>query len=126
GTGYLREPAGGGSVPPRAPQNRRVAARKGDRGGGQLGHDRGGTRCSIPAVDPPLPIGDVMIAIEARQLTRVFGKVRAVDGADLAAEEGTVFGLLGPNGAGKSTLLKMFAGHLRASSGGASVFGQPI
>ena len=39
-------------------------------------------------------------AIEAEGLVRSFGKVRALDGIDMVAREGTVFGLLGPNGAG--------------------------
>ncbi|MGH2541085.1 MAG: daunorubicin/doxorubicin resistance ABC transporter ATP-binding protein DrrA, partial [Actinomycetota bacterium] len=38
-------------------------------------------------------------AIEAEGLVRTFGKVRALDGIDMVAGEGTVFGLLGPNGA---------------------------
>jgi ABC-2 type transport system ATP-binding protein len=67
-----------------------------------------------------------MIAIEAQQLTRVFGNVRAVDTASLEVAQGTVFGLLGPNGAGKSTLLKLLVGHLRPTSGTASVLGQPL
>ncbi len=67
-----------------------------------------------------------MNVIEAQQLTRVFGNVRAVDAVDLAVAQGTVFGLLGPNGAGKSTLLKVLVGHLRPTSGRASVLGQTL
>lgn len=67
-----------------------------------------------------------MNVIEAHALTRVFGKVRAVDSASLEVAPGTVFGLLGPNGAGKSTLLKLLAGHLRPTSGTATVLGQPV
>jgi ABC-2 type transport system ATP-binding protein len=64
-----------------------------------------------------------MNVIETHELTRVFGKKRAVDAATLSIEPGTVFGLLGPNGAGKSTLLKLLAGHLRPTSGQATVLG---
>jgi ABC-type multidrug transport system ATPase subunit len=67
-----------------------------------------------------------MNAIEARQLTRTFGSVRAVDSATFDVAPGTVFGLLGPNGAGKSTLLKLLVGHLRPTSGTASVLDQPL
>jgi ABC-2 type transport system ATP-binding protein len=67
-----------------------------------------------------------MNAIEARELTRVFGSMRAVDSANLDVAQGTVFGLLGPNGAGKSTLLKLLVGHLRPTSGAVSVLGQPL
>jgi ABC-2 type transport system ATP-binding protein len=67
-----------------------------------------------------------MNVIEARQLTRVFGKTRAVDAVSLEVSSGTVFGLLGPNGAGKSTLLKLLVGHLRPTSGSASILGQNV
>jgi ABC-2 type transport system ATP-binding protein len=67
-----------------------------------------------------------MNIIDTHELTRVFGKRRAVDGATLAVEAGTVFGLLGPNGAGKSTLLKVLAGHLRPTSGRATVLGRAV
>jgi ABC-2 type transport system ATP-binding protein len=67
-----------------------------------------------------------MNAIEARQLTRVFGRLCAVNSASIDVPEGTVFGLLGANGAGKSTLLKLLAGHLRPTSGTATVLGKPV
>lgn len=67
-----------------------------------------------------------MNAIETRQLTRVFGHLRAVDSATIDVPPGTIFGLLGPNGAGKSTLLKLLVGHLRATSGTATVLGRPV
>jgi ABC-2 type transport system ATP-binding protein len=67
-----------------------------------------------------------MNIIETHELTRVFGKKRAVDAATLAVEPGTVFGLLGPNGAGKSTLLKLLVGHLRPTSGTATVLDQNV
>ncbi len=67
-----------------------------------------------------------MNAIEVSQLTRVFGKTRAVDSVSLDVPRGTVLGLLGPNGAGKSTLLKLLVGHLRPTSGSATVLGQAV
>jgi ABC-2 type transport system ATP-binding protein len=67
-----------------------------------------------------------MNIIETHELTRVFGKMRAVDSATLKVEAGTVCGLLGPNGAGKSTLLKLLAGHLRPTSGRATVLQQNV
>ncbi|QFU75097.1 ABC transporter ATP-binding protein [Halioglobus maricola] len=48
--------------------------------------------------------------IEARGLTRRFGDLRAVDGADFKVESGSVVGLIGPNGAGKTTLLRSLLG----------------
>ena len=67
-----------------------------------------------------------MNAIEVHQLTRVFGNTHAVDSVSLNIERGTVVGLLGPNGAGKSTLLKLLVGHLRPTSGSATILGQPV
>ena len=54
--------------------------------------------------------------VELADLTRRFGRVRAVDGVSLHAGPG-VFGLLGPNGAGKTSLLRMMATVLPPSSG---------
>ena len=67
-----------------------------------------------------------MNAIEVRQLTRVFGRLCAVNSVSIDVPQGTVFGLLGANGAGKSTLLKLLAGHLRPTSRMATVLGQPV
>jgi ABC-2 type transport system ATP-binding protein len=67
-----------------------------------------------------------MNVVAVRQLTRVFGRLRAVDSVTIDVPQGSVLGLLGPNGAGKSTLLKLLVGHLRASSGSAEVFGRPV
>ena len=66
-----------------------------------------------------------MNVIETRDLTRLFGKTRAVDAVTLDVPQGAVCGLLGPNGAGKSTLLKLLVGHLRPTSGSATVLGYP-
>ncbi|HEX6122042.1 MAG TPA: ABC transporter ATP-binding protein [Ktedonobacterales bacterium] len=55
--------------------------------------------------------------ITITQLTKVYkGRVRALDGVDLAIPSG-MFGLLGPNGAGKTTLMRILAGILRPTSG---------
>ena len=54
--------------------------------------------------------------VEITDLTRRFGRTRAVAGVDLEAGPG-VFGLLGPNGAGKTSLLRMMATVIRPSSG---------
>jgi ABC-2 type transport system ATP-binding protein len=56
------------------------------------------------------------VNIELTDVTRTFGRSRAVDGVSLAVGPG-VFGLLGPNGAGKTSLLRMLATVLPPSSG---------
>ncbi len=65
-------------------------------------------------------------AIEAEGLVKTFGKVRAVDGIDMVAREGTVFGLLGPNGAGKTTAIRVLSTLLKPDSGRASVGGYDV
>jgi ABC-2 type transport system ATP-binding protein len=66
------------------------------------------------------------LAVEAENLTRTFGAVRAVDGVDLAIQPGGVYGVLGPNGAGKTTTLRMLATLLVPDSGHARVFGHDV
>jgi oleandomycin transport system ATP-binding protein len=65
-------------------------------------------------------------AIEAEGLVKSFGQVRALDGVDMVAGEGTVFGLLGPNGAGKTTAIKVLSTLLRPDAGRASVGGYDV
>ena len=65
-------------------------------------------------------------AIEAEGLVKTFGKVRALDGIDMVAREGAVFGLLGPNGAGKTTAIRILSTLLRPDSGRASVGGYDV
>jgi ABC-2 type transport system ATP-binding protein len=64
--------------------------------------------------------------IEARELTRTFGRFTAVDRVSFRVERGEIFGFLGPNGAGKSTTIRLLCGILGASSGTASVAGRDI
>lgn len=67
-----------------------------------------------------------MLAIETRDLTRIYGKLAAVQDLNLAIPQGSLFGLIGPNGAGKTTTLRMLAGLLEPSSGQIIINGQPI
>jgi ABC-2 type transport system ATP-binding protein len=67
-----------------------------------------------------------VLAIETVGLVKTFGKVRALDGIDLAVPAGTVYGVLGPNGAGKTTALKVLATLHRPDSGTAKVFGHDV
>ena len=65
-------------------------------------------------------------AIEARDLTKTYKDVRALDGLGFSVEAGTVFGLLGPNGAGKSTTVKILTTLSRPDRGQASVAGVEV
>src|SRR5438552_8120594 len=53
---------------------------------------------------------DAMACIEARGIRKAFGTTVALDGVDLAVEEGRIVGLIGPNGAGKTTALNAILG----------------
>ena len=66
------------------------------------------------------------LALEASGLVKSFGKVKAVDGVDLAVRPGSVYGVLGPNGAGKTTTIRMLATLLRPDAGTAQVLGHDI
>jgi len=54
-------------------------------------------------------------AVLMQELTKAFGRFRAVDGLSLAIPPGEIYGLLGPNGAGKTTALRML-GRVNALS----------
>lgn len=61
--------------------------------------------------------------IETRDLTKVYGKIKALNGLDLAVERGEIFGFLGPNGAGKTTTCRVLTTLTKPTSGTASVSG---
>ncbi len=64
--------------------------------------------------------------IEVDCLHRHFGGFRAVDGASLRIETGSITGLIGPNGAGKTTLFNVVAGRLKPTSGTVRMAGEDI
>ena len=67
-------------------------------------------------------VADVRV-IEARELTKVYGDLRAVDAITFDVPAGESFGLLGPNGAGKSTTMRMIGGTSLRTSGSLLVNG---
>ena len=69
--------------------------------------------------------------IEVKSLVKTFDGFKALDGATLKLENGSVYGLMGPNGAGKTTLLRHITGVYRQDEGeilidGHSVKDEPI
>ena len=61
--------------------------------------------------------------VEAANLHKHFGAIRAVDGLELTLRPGEVFGLLGPNGSGKTTLIRLVTGLLKPTAGSVRVLG---
>ncbi|HPF50186.1 MAG TPA: gliding motility-associated ABC transporter ATP-binding subunit GldA [Draconibacterium sp.] len=66
------------------------------------------------------------MSIETRNITKLFGKQRALDNVSLTINQGELVGFLGPNGAGKSTMMKIITGYLPADSGEVLVNGSLI
>ncbi|MBS7616169.1 ABC transporter ATP-binding protein [Candidatus Bathyarchaeota archaeon] len=66
------------------------------------------------------------LAIEASNVTKVFGNVRALDGLSFTVKPGEIYGLIGPNGAGKTTTLRIVSTLLLPSSGTVKVFGLDV
>src|SRR3984885_13116912 len=66
------------------------------------------------------------MAIEAQGLMKRYGKTRALDGLDVAAERGQVVAVLGPNGAGKTTFVRAVATLLRLDGGTLRVVGHDV
>ena len=64
--------------------------------------------------------------LEARNVTKTFGSLRAVDAASVSLEQGDILGLIGPNGAGKSTLFNCLTGDLMSTSGEVLLEGRDI
>lgn len=66
------------------------------------------------------------VVLEAKNLTKRYGDVIAVDNVSLAVEKGALFGLLGPNGSGKTTMIKMLTGQTHPTGGSAKVLGLDV
>ena len=63
-------------------------------------------------------------AIDARHLTKRFGRFVAVNGIDIQVKYGEIYGLLGANGAGKTTAIRMLCGLLEPSGGQMTLAGE--
>lgn len=65
------------------------------------------------------------IVLETNQLSKHYGRLKAVDNLDLKIPQGSVFGILGPNGSGKTTTLGMLLDVIQPNSGSYAWFGKP-
>ncbi|WP_414639041.1 ATP-binding cassette domain-containing protein [Actinophytocola sp.] len=66
------------------------------------------------------------MTLEATDIAKTYGAVRALDGAHLTVRAGEVVALVGDNGAGKSTLVKVVSGAVQPDSGTVSFLGRPV
>jgi ABC-2 type transport system ATP-binding protein len=66
------------------------------------------------------------VAVEAKNVVKDFGSVRALDGLTFKIEKGEIFGLIGLNGAGKTTALRITSTLLLPTSGTVKVFGRDV
>jgi branched-chain amino acid transport system ATP-binding protein len=64
--------------------------------------------------------------LEARDLTKSYGRLRVVDGVSLTVGAGEALGIVGPNGAGKTTLFSLLAGAVAADAGAVLLEGRDV
>ncbi|MFT6989416.1 MAG: ABC-2 type transport system ATP-binding protein [Paraglaciecola sp.] len=63
------------------------------------------------------------LAIQAKQISRYFGDLKAIEKVDLNIDKNRIYGFLGPNGCGKTTAIRMLTGLLKPTSGEIQVLG---
>ncbi len=73
-----------------------------------------------------VPRDDIDVVMEAHELSKVFGSLRAVDSVSFQVGRGEVFGFFGPNGAGKTTTIRLLCGLLPPTAGSAKVCGVDV
>jgi ABC-2 type transport system ATP-binding protein len=66
------------------------------------------------------------LAVEATEVVKSFGDLRALDGVSLRIRRREIYGLLGPNGSGKTTLIRCLVGLVRPDSGSVRVLGRSL
>ena len=67
-----------------------------------------------------------MPAITAQNLSKRYGRAKAVDDVSFTIQQGEIVGFLGPNGAGKTTTLRMLAGLIRPTSGRSQILDRRV
>jgi iron(III) transport system ATP-binding protein len=71
-------------------------------------------------------VAESELAIDARGVSKAFGRTRAVDGAFLRVGRGQLVALLGPSGSGKTTLLRVIAGFEAPDAGSVAIGGRLV
>ena len=71
-------------------------------------------------------MSDSSIILDAKQLSKSFGGLKAVDKAQIQVKQGSITGLIGPNGAGKTTLFNLLSNFIRPDQGEVIFDGEPI
>ncbi len=61
--------------------------------------------------------------IEVKNLTKYYGRFKAIDNISFEVQKGKILGILGPNGAGKTTVMNIISGYKQASTGNVIVAG---
>ena len=64
--------------------------------------------------------------LEMKNVTKSFGRFKALDNLSMCVPKGSVYGLVGPNGAGKSTAIRLMTGIYRPDSGSITLEGMPV
>jgi ABC-type branched-subunit amino acid transport system ATPase component len=67
-----------------------------------------------------------MSLLELNGLTKLFGKLAALEDIDLNVEQGEILGIVGPNGSGKTTLINVISGYCRPTRGAILFNGEKI
>lgn len=66
------------------------------------------------------------MSVEVKNVSKIYGEQKALDGISFSVEPGSVVGFLGPNGAGKSTMMKIITCFIPQTSGSVSVCGYDV
>ncbi|HRV75864.1 MAG TPA: ATP-binding cassette domain-containing protein [Candidatus Saccharimonadales bacterium] len=64
------------------------------------------------------------VVLDINNVTKFFGKQKALEDVSLKISKGEIFGFLGPNGAGKSTTIRCITDTIRPNKGSVTIFGK--
>jgi branched-chain amino acid transport system permease protein len=97
------------------------------RRGGPVPLERASTAAGLDGAAAPVSsAAPGTVLLRARDLSKSFRGLRALDGVDVDIRAGEIVGLLGPNGSGKSTFINVVSGHYTPSGGELTLDGRSI